>query len=99
MGYLEGFLLGAFGGFLGEFVGIFKLRREAVAKWPDFLKWWSYWILTIVMIIVGGLVVVGYLVSGPMLNILLAAQVGMTTPLFLERLLGQIPPVTPGTID
>lgn len=76
---------GMLGGLLVEFVGAWKLRQKSVADWPIHYKSFSYYALTIPMIVVGGFVAWLQLYHFKDIKIELALQVGATAPLFLER--------------
>ena len=78
---LEGFWqvygVGCFGAFLAELYAVYESRAK-VHQWP-----WHYWLLSVVMIVVGGGLVVLYGITS--VNALLAAQLGATAPLVVKR--------------
>ena len=51
------------------------------------------------MIAVGGLLVWIYESTGTDLNLFLALNIGASAPLIIEGLVGQAPPVDPGSVD
>ena len=93
------FLLGMAGGFVAEFLGLFKLRREAPERWPKYLKTPIYWIISIVMMVVGGGLVILYISSDAAVTPVLALNIGASAPLILQVLTAQAPDVPLGRID
>ena len=93
------FLLGVAGGFVAEFLGLFKLRREAPERWPKYLKTPIYWIISIVMMVVGGGLVILYISSDAAVTPVLALNIGASAPLILQVLTAQAPDVPLGRID
>jgi hypothetical protein len=93
MSGLEGFLFGLFGAFLSEVLGLFKLRREASLAALPWLKSKFYWVITVLMILIGGGLAWVYLRSGAQLNPLLAVNIGASAPLILSTLVAQTEPV------
>lgn len=96
---IEGFMFGMLGGFLAEFFGWFKLRKILHTSCPDFAESKIYWILTLGMIVVGGIIVFIYIESGFHFQTLVAVNVGATAPLLLEGMIKQTPQVSPGKIN
>jgi H+/Cl- antiporter ClcA len=86
-GFWKTFLIGCFGGVMGEALNWY-LRRESprIAK---YLKSARYWITTIIMILVGGLLAVLYGVEEK--SAILVAHIGLTAPLIIKTL-AQLPP-------
>lgn len=76
------FLVGAAGGAALEFLHWYGLRRDP--RLPAYTRSPFYWIVTIVMIALGGLVALLYF--GPRAEPLLAFHVGASTPLLLQKL-------------
>lgn len=99
MSPIEGLLYGMCGGFFTQLFGLFKLRHEGPENLPDYLVSPFFWIISITMIIVGGLIVIIYLNSGMELNPLLSVNIGASAPLIIERLASQFPAIPPGRID
>ncbi len=99
MGIVETLLFGMGGGFAAEMVGLWKLRHSSRSELPDFLKSPFYWMVTVVMIGVGGGLAVLYVKSGASLNPFLAANVGASAPLIIGLFVEQTPPIRPGRID
>ena len=50
MGILEGFLYGLAGGAAAEFLGLWKLRRQAISELPGWLKSPFYWLVAGAMV-------------------------------------------------
>lgn len=96
---LEGFCLGMLGGFLAEFFGWFKLRKILHTSCPDFAKTMIYWVMTVGMMVVGGIIVYVYIKSGFHFQALVAVNIGATAPLLLEGIVKQMPQVTPGKVN
>ena len=96
---LSFFLLGVAGGFVAEFLGLFKLRHAAPEQWPKYLKTPIYWMISIVMMLVGGGLVILYIVSDASVTPVLALNIGASAPLILQVLTAQAPDVPLGRID
>lgn len=86
-GILPTFIVGIIGGAMGEALNWY-VRRES-PRLPQYLKGVRYWITTIVMIIVGGILAVLYGIEEK--SAILVANVGLTAPLIIKAL-AQIPP-------
>jgi len=93
------FLLGVAGGFVAEFLGLFKLRKEAPELWPKYLKTPIYWTISIAMMVVGGGLVILYIASDATVTPVLALNIGASAPLILQVLTAQAPDVPLGRID
>lgn len=96
---LSFFLLGVAGGFVVEFLGLFKLRKEDPEQWPKYLKRPIYWAISIGMMIVGGGLVILYMESDATVTPVLALNIGASAPLILQVLTAQAPDVSLGRID
>lgn len=48
------FLYGIIGGAFAELLGLFKLRHQAPSEFPAWLKSPFYWIVTVCMVLAGG---------------------------------------------
>lgn len=99
MGMLEGFVYGAFGGVLAEFLRWFDLREKLAESCPKFARSWVYWLLTLGMVVIGGILVVVYMHSGVSFNSFLALNIGASAPLILSRMSRHAPDVNIGPID
>ncbi|SHM38332.1 hypothetical protein SAMN05428972_3369 [Rhodanobacter sp. OK091] len=95
MGLIEGFTLGTLGGIVTELYGLYQLRKHAKAKRPDWLCSTFYWVTTGLMVVVGGGVVVLYVISGAVLNPWLAIHLGVATPALIGTLSKSAPNVDP----
>ena len=94
MGLWECFIWGLFGGFLSEILGLFKLRQQLAKEFPMWLKSPIYWVITIGMILVGGILVIVYEQSDQILSPIMAVNIGASAPLIIGSLVAQTPPVT-----
>lgn len=90
MGMLEGFIWGVLGGFIAEFLGLYKLRRGLPSNVPTYLRSWLYWIIAVIMVLLGGVFVVGYVRSGHDLSPAIAIHLGLVSPLVFERFAGSV---------
>ncbi len=81
------FLVGCLGGVMGEALNWYA-RRES-PRLPQYLKGARYWITTIVMIIIGGILAVLYGIEEK--SAILVANIGLTAPILIKAL-AQIPP-------
>lgn len=96
----EAVLIGFAGGALAEFAQWFRIRKEiAKSGIPDYSRSWLYWIITLAMVAVGGLLVWIYESTGSELNLFLALNIGASAPLIIEGLVGQAPSIEPGSVD
>lgn len=81
-GFLNTFLLGIFGGFLGELIKWYSLRESK--NLPDYLKSYHYWVITVLIVISGGILAVLYGTDDK--NAMLIVNVGISAPLLLQSL-------------
>lgn len=91
MNTLEGFGWGLLGGMLPEFYALYKLREDFHSNKPGWINSGFYWIITFVMVILGGGAVALYLHSGVNVSPLLAIHIGIATPTLIQGLLAQKP--------
>ena len=88
--------LGFAGGCVAEFLQWFRIRKELYMGIPDWAKSFWYWIVTIGMVGMGGLVVYLYGIES---NRILAFNVGASAPLILKSLFEQVPQIDPGLVE
>ena len=88
----EYFMYGVFGGLLAELLGLYKLRTQAPATFPAYLRSPFYWVVTIGMILAGGGLVWLYHKSGLELKPIIAVNIGASAPLILGSLVQSKPP-------
>ena len=91
--------IGILGGFVGEFVKWYHQREKLSASWPVYAKSKSYWVLTGLMIIMGGGLVWLHILNGTSLGVFIAFNVGLTAPLVLSEAKNFLPQIEPGTSD
>ena len=86
MGDFTGFLYGVFGRFAVEALKWFNIRHALHEGLPEWARSWGYWLVTIVMVMLGGGVVLLYLHSSVSLNPLAAFNIGASAPLIFSKL-------------
>jgi hypothetical protein len=91
VGGWEGLGLGTLGGLLAEFLGLLRLRKQHPSKWPKYMRYWTYWVITIGKMVSGGILVLLYAHSGAVLTWILAVNIGATAPLAIQGLARQAP--------
>ena len=92
--------MGLVGGVAAEALKWYRIREDLYQGIPDYAKSWLYWIVTLVMILLGGLLVFVYQrIEGIELNLLLALNIGASAPLLVGTLTSQSPTSDPGKID
>lgn len=90
---------GLLGGCAAEIVRWFRIRDELHKGVPNWAKSWLYWLITSLMVALGGVLVELYQNSQDVsLNELLAFNIGISAPLILTSFTSQVP-IDPGTID
>lgn len=93
-----GFSWGLLGGALPEFIKIYKLREVPKGERPHWLGSPFYWSSTGVMVVLGGALPALYASFGTELNPLLAINLGASAPILIERIVGSVPDIPPGSI-
>ena len=88
-GFAPVFFVGFAGGLAAELVGLFELRTANPDKFPRYVRYWYYWLLTFAMAALGGLLAVAYGVQN--VKALLALNIGASAPLFLKSLARTVP--------
>ena len=92
--------MGLVGGVAAEALKWYRIREDLYRGVPDYAKSWLYWMVTLVMILLGGLLVFVYQrIEGVELNLLLALNIGASAPLLVGTLTSQPPMIDPGTTD
>jgi hypothetical protein len=89
-GIWQVFALGLIGGSAAELVRWYKIRDSP--NKPDYLKSAFYWMVTVMMILLGGGLAVVYGTEN--VNALLGINIGASAPLILTALASTIPPGT-----
>lgn len=92
-------LIGILGGFVGEFVKWYHQREMLFKNWPAYAKSASYWVLTGLMILMGGGLVFLHILNGTSLGVFIAFNVGLTAPLVLSEAKNFLPRIEPGSSD
>jgi hypothetical protein len=88
-GGMSVFLVGCAGGAISEVLHWWNLRQKS--NFPKYASSPKYWILTISMILVGGLV--AWLYFGQKAEGIVAAHVGLSAPLILQKMTVSVPDV------
>lgn len=91
MSPLDTFLWGLFGGVGAEVSVVFALRHNGPKDFPHWLKSPVYYIVSVVMIVAGGLIALAYAGSATTLNPILAIQIGASAPLIFRKLSETLP--------
>ena len=81
------FGVGCFGGFLAELVRWWNLRESL--DLPAYAGRWTYWLITVLMILAGG--ILAWLQRVPPDQLLLALNVGVSAPLIVMALAKIVP--------
>lgn len=82
LGESQVFLLGCVGGGINEFLHWWNLRTEP--EFPIYARRPTYWIITAIMVVIGGGLAFLYLGASP--DTLLALHIGLSAPLILQKL-------------
>jgi len=88
------FGIGIFGGALAEFAKWIALRETNPNNFPIYARSIVYWIITIILMIVGGILALLYGYTD--VDALLVANIGASAPLIIRALASTTPPGTPG---
>ena len=76
----------------------FRIRKELYKGVPDWSKNVLYWIVTLVMAGLGGLLVFIYQASGVEVSPIVAFNIGASAPLILQSLIAQVPEIERGNV-
>lgn len=90
----EVFMWGVIGGLLPEALALYKLRHAKKGEMPDWLRSGFYWVVTLVMVVLGGLTALVYQKVGVNINELAALHLGAATPLIIASLEKKKPQVS-----
>jgi len=93
MELMNGFWLGIVGGIIPELYALYKLRHTFHDEKPAWFTSWFYWIITLVMVLLGGGTVCLYISMGVNVNALIAIHLGMATPLLISTALKEKPKI------
>lgn len=80
----DAFLYGIVGGALPEILAMYNLRHMDKGKKPAWLTSIYYWLVTLVMVLLGGATVVLYQKIGINVNAFMAVHLGIATPLLIS---------------
>lgn len=81
----EIFLWGLLGGIGAEVVVFFGIRHQNPLEFPYWVKSKAYYIIAVIMALIGAFITIAYARSGTNLNPILAIQIGASAPLILRK--------------
>ncbi|WP_010322162.1 hypothetical protein [Marinobacterium stanieri] len=90
---VETFLFGVAGGVLPEFYVFYTLRHTWLKEKPSWVKSPFYWLMTFVMVLLGGGTAALYSYLGIKLNALMAMHLGIATPVLIQTALKEKPKI------
>ena len=90
---------GVLGGALAELLKWWRIRHVLHNGMPKWARSWGYWIVTALMALTGGLLAFLYASSDVEMTPILAVNLGITAPLFLQSLAQAAPPPDPGPVN
>lgn len=93
MTFGEAFIYGVIGGALPEVLAVYNLRHVAKGSRPNWLGSPFYWIVTLIMVLLGGATVVLYKHIGINVNTFMAIHLGIATPLLISTATKEKPSV------
>jgi hypothetical protein len=79
------FFSGAFGAAVGQFLTLLRFHNKTVKTWPKYMREKAYWIIAGVYVLIGAGWATLYATGGWKFNAVLAAHVGLTWPVLVER--------------
>ena len=89
----DGFIVGVIGGVAAELLRWFNLRETLAERAPTYIKSIGYWLVTILMILLGGALVSMYIYDGVQFGAILAFNVGASAPLVIAKFVDRIPEI------
>lgn len=103
MGSIETFMWGFFGGIGAELAVLFGVRQHFPDRFPHWIRSLAYYVVALLMALVGGAIALAYVRSGTTLSAILAIQVGASAPLFFRKardVVAELPkPPDPSRVD
>ncbi len=78
------FAVGCLGGLVAEFASIWALRKEDPRVWPAYFKRVRYYVLSGIMVLIGGGLAVAYGIE--QMSVFLALNIGASAPLIIQQL-------------
>ncbi len=85
MGSIETFIWGFIGGVGAELTVLFGVREQFPDRFPHWIRSGAYYVVALLMALLGGGIALAYVRSGTNLSAILAIQVGASAPLFFRR--------------
>jgi CBS-domain-containing membrane protein len=96
---LIGFSFGCIGGAAVEVLELYRLRKLPPEKIPHYYGTRIYWAATAFMIVLGGVLVVMYILSNVDMNPIIGVNIGASAPLLLASAAKNGPNIPPGSSD
>jgi hypothetical protein len=88
-------LFGFLGAVAAEILALYKLRQIVPTQYPHYLKsFFHYWVPTILMSLMGGVIAVAYALDGTQFGTVLAMNIGASAPLVIGTWTKDIPKIS-----
>lgn len=93
MNILDVFLFGLLGGVIPEIYALYHLRHTWDSKKPNWVTSPFYWIITCIMVLLGGGTAALYAKIGINLNELMSIHLGIATPVLIQSYIKSKPKI------